>query len=221
MKKELVILLVIVISISCLTGCQTTDKTRTKAEGTAVGAGGGALLGGLLGVAFGGGDGALIGAAAGAVVGGAVGYAYGTHVANEKDKYVEAEDWLDACVDSLNETNKETMEYNLELSKNIKDMDATTAQLVTDYENKKVKKSVLKKEKKKVDATLEEAEEKLAKANFELENQLTVLEETKREVGQDEYTKALDEKIAELKIHIEDLESQTEELASLSSRMSV
>ena len=221
MRKSLAILFIICIGFSCITGCQTTDKTRTKAEGTAVGIGGGALFGALLGAAIGGKEGALIGAAAGALAGGAVGYAYGTHVANEKEEYANAEDWLDACVASLNTTNKETLAYNLELDKNIRDIDATTAQLVTDYENKKIEKSVLEEEKVKVDAKLAEAEEQLAKANFELENQQQVLNETKTEVSQEEYTKALDGELAELKLHIEDLKVQSEELASLSSRMSV
>ncbi|GJQ57803.1 MAG: hypothetical protein D8M57_03530 [Candidatus Scalindua sp. AMX11] len=221
MKIFLIVLFVLGIGISCLTGCQTNDNTRTKAEGTAVGVGGGALLGGLLGAAFGGGEGAIIGAAAGALAGGAAGYAYGAHVAKEKEKYAKAEDWLDACIISLNEKNRETLEFNLELDKNIVDLDATTARLVNDYNNKRVKKAALKSEKERVDAKRVEAELQLAEANYELENQQKVLDETMREVGHNEYTKALDWEISELKAHMKELKLQTDKLASLSSRMSV
>ncbi len=107
MKGFLAILLILGITVSSLTGCTTlSDSTRTKTEGTAVGAGGGAVIGGIIGAVVGDvGLGAAIGAAAGA----AIGYGYGSHVAGKKAKYAETEDWLDACIVSLDGKNRETM----------------------------------------------------------------------------------------------------------------
>lgn len=224
MKKAVMIIMMFAIVIPGISGCANIrdDKERTQTEGALAGAGTGAVIGALLGGLLGNGEGAAIGAAIGAAAGGAAGYAYGTHVAAEKGKYAKTEDWLDACIASLEETNQETKQYNAQLTKDIADLDTQTAQLKAGYKNKKISKAAMQEEKKKVDFKLAEAKEKLKRANFELENQEKVLAEAKKSAeGQDGIAKKLDSQIASLKKHIGELERNTEELASLSSRMAV
>lgn len=262
MKGLLVILLILGIAVSSLTGCTTlSDSTRTKTEATAVGAGGGAVIGGIIGAFLGdAGLGALFGTAAGA----AIGYGYGSHVAKRKAEYAETEDWLDACIVSLDEKNKETMHYNTQLDQNIKDMDATITNLTNLYKNKEIEKAVLDEEKKKVVAKLAEVKKKLKQAKFELKNQQKVLDEmlaeaesqkhADMEIDNDntvmdkmksdvrfseareklnkarsefeeqqnalykQYTDTLAVDIASFKEHVTELETHTQELASLSKR---
>ncbi len=221
MKKGFALLVVLALLVPGFTGCVTTDSGRTKAEGTAVGAGAGAAVGALVGYMVGGGKGAAIGAAIGAGTGAVAGFAYGTHVASEKEKYATQEDWLDDCIVSLDKTNKETKAYNEQLAKNIEELDRETARLAAAYQNKSVEKTALRAEKEKIDARLAEAQEKLKRAKWELENQEKVLAEAQKDKGQGGQVTKLDTEIANLKKQIASLEGHTEELASLSSRMSV
>src|SRR6266852_3957822 len=96
MKKQII---GVMLSTALLAGC-ATDRGQTQAEGAGVGALGGAALGALTGYALGGAKGAAIGAAAGAGVGAGAGYVYGTHVANQKEKFAREEDYLDAVINS-------------------------------------------------------------------------------------------------------------------------
>jgi len=81
-------------------GCAATqDGQMAQAQGTGIGA----LLGGIAGYAIGGdATGALVGAA----IGGTGGFLYGTHIANKKAQYANAEAWLDACIAEARTTNQ-------------------------------------------------------------------------------------------------------------------
>jgi uncharacterized protein YcfJ len=222
MKRWIVSLVIVTLSLSGLTSCATTknDRGRTQAEGAGAGAVAGALIGGIIGAATGDSKSAIVGAAIGAVAGGAAGYAYGTHIANEKEKYAHEEDWLNACIASAEKVNQETMKYNAKLGKDIKTLEAETVQLKAAYLEKKDKKLTMDKEKKKIEIKLAEARETLKRAKFELENQEKVLAETKAKRN-DVYAKKFETKIEELNGYIAELETQTEALASMSQRMSV
>ncbi|MEF2145811.1 MAG: YMGG-like glycine zipper-containing protein [Desulfovibrionaceae bacterium] len=224
MKKIISLMLVVSLfmgGIASLSGCATTDRGKTQQEGAATGAAGGALLGALMGALVGGDvQSAAVGAAIGAAAGGVAGYAYGTHVADKKAEYAKQEDWLDACIASLEQTNAETRAYNAQLETEIKDLDAQSATLLADYNKKKVAKSALTAEKTTIDKKLAEAQEALKKANWELENQQKVLAEAEAG-GKTDQTKNLDARIAELKAEIVKLEAKTDQLASMSSRMAV
>ncbi len=220
MKKLGIAFLVVTLALFSLAGCTTTDRGKTQAQGTAVGAAAGAGFGAIIGGIFGGGRGVAIGALTGAAVGAAAGHAYGTHVANEKEKYAAEEDWLDACLASAQEVNQETREYNATLAQEIDQMDRETAQLAAAYRNKKAQKTALVKKREVVEAKLKKAREKLDYARWELQNQQKVLADAKRS-GKRQYVKSLENEIQELKQYVAELEAHTESLASLSNRMAV
>lgn len=218
MKKTALWMVMVALVFS---GCANmSDGTRTKTEATALGAGGGALLGGLIGALAGGSDAALVGAAVGAGVGGIAGFAYGTHVAKQKEKYASQEDWLDACIVSAEKVNRENRTYNKALAKEIDALEKETNSLSAVYARKKVKKDALKKEKKKIDARLADAQKTLKRSNFELENQ-KIAQVDARKSGKSRQADQLDKEIAKLKATIAELEGHTESLASMSARMAV
>jgi len=219
MQKIKILLLVMVLALSGCAGM--SDSNRTKAEGAGVGAAGGAGIGALLGQVIGGDTGAtLIGAAIGGAVGGLAGFAYGDHVAKEKKKYASQEDWLDACIVSVEKMNAETEEYNRNLATELKTLKKEVASLNSGYEKKKVEKSALAQKKKDIDTRLAESNKQLDMARFELENQEMVAKESK-EGGNTPQSQALDKEIAQLKKSIGELEEKTTTLASLSSSMAV
>jgi hypothetical protein len=220
MKRLFSVLIALPLVLSLVTGCATTDRTRTQGEGTMVGAAAGALLGGLIGAATGNSDDALVGAAIGAAVGGAAGYVYGTHVANQKEKYASREDWLDACIANVAKVNQETREYNIQLARDIHILETEATRLREDYNKRIVQKSALLEEKEKMEVKLAMAKEKLELARYEKENQEKVLAEAKQ-TGSNVYVKDFEVKIAELTSCIDELEKQTAVLASLSQDMTV
>lgn len=106
-------------------GCASTaDGRLAQAQGAGLGAGGGALLGALIGYAAGKEDGALAGAAIGGLLGGASGYAYGSHVAARKKQYADYEQYLDACIASAMQKNREAVAYNRRLAAEIAKLEA-------------------------------------------------------------------------------------------------
>jgi uncharacterized protein YcfJ len=218
MKRVLILAMVMALAPA---GCASTpDGQRTQAEGTGVGALGGAALGAIIGALAGGGDGAAKGAAIGAVVGGGAGYIYGTHVAQQKQKYATTEDWLNACIASAQKANDETRAYNLALANDISQLDLETQNLAVAYQQKQVQKATLANEKRKIDLKLAEANKKLEQAKLEEQNQQKALAEARTEV-QNPQTAQLDAQIKELKGYINELEDKTRKLASLSARMAV
>jgi len=223
MKKIGVLMLVGAFLLSSVTGCANiqNDQTRTKTEGTLVGAGAGAVVGGVLGQLIGGNTTAtLVGAGVGALVGSAAGFAYGSHVANEKAKYAKQEDWLNACIASAQQVNADTRAYNDRLASEVRSLDAETKRLAQAYDQKRAQKSQLLAEKKKVDASLAAAKQKLERAKYELSSQQKVLAEAKS-AGKAQHAAKLDQQINQLKAQIAELEGHTQSLASMSARMSV
>jgi hypothetical protein len=222
MKGLIVGLTILTLSLSGLTGCATikNDGERTQAEGAAVGAAAGALLGGIFGAVTNDTKGAIAGATIGAIAGGAAGYVYGTHVASEKEKYANKEDWLNACIASAEKVNQDTMKYNAQLAKDLQALEAETARLKAAYLAKNAEKSAMDYEKKKIEIKLAEAREKLKRAKFELKNQEKVLAETRAQRN-NVYANKFESKVKELNGYIAELEIQTQALASMSQRMTV
>lgn len=115
-------LTVAVILASMLGSCTNIkdDTKRTKTEGALGGSILGALAGAGIGALTGRGAGAILaGAAIGAAAGGVGGYAYGSHVAKKKAAYKSTEQWLDACIASARNTNRQARSYNNNLSSQI------------------------------------------------------------------------------------------------------
>ena len=137
-KKSLFVMMLCALFV--VSGCANIkdDGTRTRVEGAGTGAVIGAVAGGILGQIIGGDTkGTLVGAAIGAAVGGAGGYAYGDHVANQKAKYAQEEDWLDACIAQAQLKNQELVAYNKDLRTQIKSLQRETASLRKQYKDKK------------------------------------------------------------------------------------
>lgn len=194
-----------------------SDSERTKTEGAATGAIGGAVLGALLGHKKNRKRNILLGT----VLGGAAGYAYGTHVAKQKAKYAKEEDWLDAVVLSAKKVNNETRAYNAHLSREI----TKTQQLVRLYKQKKIKKSQLLAQKRKIDQQRSKANNQLAKVRFELENQQDALIEARKSARKSTASKTkvknIEHEIAVLKKQVNQLKTNTSRLASVSALAAV
>lgn len=219
-RSMCVAMLCVVLAMS---GCANIkdDATRTKAEGAGTGAVIGAVAGGLLGQIIGGDTkGTLVGAAIGAAVGGAGGYAYGNHVANQKAKYAQEEDWLDACIAQARQKNQEIVAYNQDLRQQIDKLKQETAALEQQYKKKKTRIAKLKEKKAATDSLLDSANKELASAKQELEAQQSVRTDAEKS-GKGDFVVSLDSEIAQLKGNIQELEKRTEELASMSASMSV
>jgi uncharacterized protein YcfJ len=215
------VLTLCVMTLGCVSTGTTDDSQRTRNEGTAVGAGTGAVLGGLIGALVGGNSqGALIGAAIGATAGGVAGYAYGDHVASKKAEYAKQEDWLDQCIVSAEKINQDTLAYNKKISGEIALLDTKTKELQQQYASKKASKQTLLAEKKNIDAAIKTTAEKLDRAKFELDSQTQAIAQVE---GKDatSQSKALDAEITKLEKLIAELEQHSQDLAGLSSRMSV
>jgi len=215
MKKQI---MCVMVSAALLGGC-ATDRERTQAEGTGVGAVGGAALGALTGYAFGGAKGAAIGAAAGAGVGAGAGYLYGTHVANQKEKFAREEDYLNAVIYSAQQTNEQTRQYNDSLRSEIYNLDQETALLVNQYNQKAMTKTQLQKEEQRLATKISEAQKQLQKVHNELEIQKRVLAQEK---GQSpEHLKQLQIQVKELEQNKAELEQHINRLASIKTRVAV
>jgi hypothetical protein len=218
MKYLNILGLVIVLTV---TGCATTsDSQRTQVEGTAVGAGAGALLGALVGGLVGGRDGALIGAAVGAGAGGTAGYMYGTHVANQKEKYAKQEDWLNACIAQAKQVNDETIQTNQALAGQVNQLDSETKALAAAYNQKQVQKASLTNAKQQIDSRYAAASRQLEKARYEVQEQEKAVAQAKGG-GYGNEAAMLEEKIRELNQSIAELEGYTRSLAAMSVRMAV
>ena len=219
-RSVLVVMLCVLLAMS---GCANIkdDGTRTRAEGAGTGAVIGAVAGGILGQIIGGDTkGTLVGAAIGAAIGGAGGYAYGDHVAGQKAKYAQEEDWLDACIVQAQQKNQELVAYNQDLRQQIATLKQETAVLKKKYKDKATRVAKLKKKKAATDTLLENANKELASARQELEAQQSVKVEAEKS-GKGDFAETLDGEISQLKSNIRELEKRTEELASMSASMSV
>lgn len=218
MKKELTAFLIIMMLAGC---AMQNDSDKTRAQGAGTGAAIGAIVGAGVGQAIGGDtESTILGAAIGGGVGAAAGYAYGDHVASKKKDYATQEDWLDACIVSAEKVNAETENYNRELAGQLHEMKKKSNLLAEQYKQKKVNKDALLTQKKEIDTTLAQANEKLEKAQFELENQQVVARFNSQK-SQELRAKKLDEEIGRLKSAIDELENSTTTLASLSASMAV
>jgi cell division protein FtsB len=206
--------------IALMGGCASmTDRQQTQAQGAAVGTAGGAAVGAALGAIFGGKDGAIIGASVGAGMGLLAGAVYGTHVANQKAKFANEEDYLNAVIASAQQINNETRQYNASLAKEINDFDSDTRQLVRQYNQKLVSKKILEDKQRVVVAKLFEAEAQLKKVKNELNSQSKVLNQV-----QDQSSPQVaqwNSEIAELTKNRSALEEQVTKLAAIKTRVSV
>lgn len=223
MTRKLSMGIMLLFVLSLVSGCAgiQDDTTRTKAEGAGTGAAIGAIAGAIIGqVAGGSTESTLLGAAIGGAVGGVGGYAYGTHVANQKEKYAKEEDWLDACIAEARKTNEQIVAYNRDLENQIGQLRQDSDALKEKYRDAETRKAKLLAKKKDADKLLESANKELASAKSELEAQNSVLAQAQQS-GKGDYAETLTSEIEQMKANIKELEKRTEELASLSASMAV
>jgi chromosome segregation ATPase len=215
-----------ILLATLLVGCSTTmtDAQRTKAQGTAVGTGLGAAVGAGLGALFGGGRGAAIGAAVGAGVGAGAGYAWGAHVASKKADFARQEDYLDAVIASARATNAQTSQYNAALAADIQRLDQQTAQLVQQYNQRRIAKSALAQSHQEAGAKLTEARQQLQKLENEIAIQQRVLhQETNlaKTVQAQSSLQMMQAEISKLERLRTELAQQVQTLAAIGTRVSV
>ncbi len=223
MLKKIALGMAIIFMYSFVFGCAgiKDDSARTKAEGAGAGATIGAIGGALLGQLIGGDKGStLAGAAIGAAIGGIGGYAYGNHVAAQKAKYANQEDWLNASIAEARKKNSALQTYNRKLRYRIAQVKKEIRKLKAKHSKQGSKNKALLAKKHKIDSLLKEAKRQLAAAREEISAQNTVKADVAKSKGSD-FTKSLDSEIAALKAHVKELKKRTEELASMSASMAV
>jgi len=174
-------------TVISITSCaESTDGRTTQLQGTALGAGAGGLLGAIAGNQMGSsGTGALIGAG----LGGLGGFAYGTHVANQKNKYKTTEAWLDACIADANRKHQDAVAYNRKLDQRIASLKNEIRLAKANQERTKL--SALKRE-----IAAEEA--KAEKQAAELKKEVDLHARAASEAPKSSKTSALRSKSAEL-----------------------
>ena len=225
MKRVIVQLLIVCMFATSImsAGCANIkdDRTRTQTEGGLVGAGAGAAVGAGIGAALGGRRGALIGGLIGLVAGGIAGTAYGTHVANKKEAYASEEAWLEACLDEAQQQNAALKEQNEKMVAEIKRVDNHTAALKKSYDSRLIDKKALRAETKRINKSISANQEFIQRVDFEIENQQLIAQELSTNVERSDESALIEAEIAELKRQKEQLEETNEQLAAMSSRISV
>ena len=194
-------------------GC--TDSQTTKAQGAGLGAVIGAVGGAALGYAIDGGDGAAAGALIGAGAGAIGGFAYGSHVANKKARYASQEDYLDACIAAAGNMNQQVASYNQSLANDIAKLKQQNAALASSGAQKSQKLAY----KKTVAAKHQEANKNLARVTDEIRIQSTVLQNESK--ASQAKISQLNSQIANLKQQKASLQTMSNQLASIESRIAV
>lgn len=223
MIRKLFVTIILTCFVLQLSGCAgiQNDGDRTRAEGAAAGTAGGAAIGALIGQIVGGDTAStLIGASIGAISGLISGYFYGDHVANQKAKYAKEEDWLDACLVVAKESNSQIKSCNKLLKEKITFLKKEISNIKSVYSDKKKREEKMLVAKTDIDNQLYSAEEALTAAKAELDAQNSVVADARKN-GQKDYAEDFDSEIKALKASIKELESRTDELASMSASMAV
>ncbi len=220
MKKIFYLILCLTI---CLSGCANiqNDQTRTTTEGavvgTAVGAGVGAIIGRFAGSA-------ALGAAIGGAIGLAVGTAYGSHVASKKAEYASQEAWLDACIEDAQNKNTELVAYNTQLKEDVSALDTQISQLAADYKRQTITAenfaATQQAELKKIEERKKETDIYIASMEEEVTIQKEVIADARKEKN-DREADIIETEIVKMEQQLAELRQTSEQLASISTRVSI
>lgn len=196
-------------------GSATSDSTRTKTEGAVAGA----LIGGLLGYAIGGDSkGALIGAA----VGGGTGFLVGNEIAKRKQQYANEEDFLDSEIASAKEYNETTRAYNTKLKGEIAQLDRDTKLMESRYRAGLASRDEVIREREKVQEEMASANKLYDDLKKEYEIKTAILDDQKKGGGgSSPQARALEKEIAQLKKNMDQLQSQSVQLAQIDERLTL
>ena len=206
-QRTLVSLIILAISAGC-----ATDRERTLAEGTALGAGIGAGLGALLGSSIGGKHGAAAGALLGGAAGALGGFAYGNHVANQKERFANQEDYLDAVIESSRQVNETSRSYVVSVRNEIKQLYDENIIIFKKYKNNTITEGEFKNHTINFEKKLEKLE-KLKKEKFLIEREIIIL---KRTIHQErdilEQSQGITSRLNILQVEINNLEKNKDDL---------
>ena len=192
----------------------TSDTNRTRAEGAI----GGAVIGGLLGLAIGGDSkGALIGAALGT----GVGLIVGNEIAKRKQQYASEEDFLDAEIASAKEYNATAVAYNNKLRRDIAQLDRDTQRLQSRYKAGLASRDDLANERDSVKNQIASAKKVYENLEKEYEIKVAILEEQKKKGSNTPRVRALEQEIGQLKKNMDQLQSQSVQLAQIDDRLTL
>jgi len=192
----------------------TSDTNRTRAEGAI----GGAVIGGLLGLAIGGDSkGALIGAAVGA----GAGLIVGNEIAKRKQQYASEEDFLDAEIASAREYNATAVAYNNKLRRNIAQLDRDTQLLTSRYRAGLASRDDLVNERDNLKGEIASAKKVYGNLEKEYEIKVAILEEQKKKGANTPQVRALEAEVSQLKKNMDQLQSQSVQLAQIDDRLTL
>lgn len=214
-------ILSIVIASLLLVACETNpsrsdDATQTRAGGAATGA----VIGGLLGLALGGHDkgrAALIGAALGA----GAGYLVGDEVAKRKQRYAREEDFLEAEIASAREYNRTASKYNRKLRGDIARLDRQARRLEARYRSGKSSRQELVQERDAVQKQIASSKKVYDNLEKEYKIKVEIANERRQKRGNDAYVKQLEQEIAGLKQNMDELQTQSVQLAQIDERLTL
>jgi uncharacterized protein YhaN len=223
-KKWISLIIIIVFFTGCATTSQMSDKDKTVSQGAGIGAAAGAALGALFGQLAGRDTkstmlGAIIGGTIGAIAGGT----YGEHVVYKKSQYASREDYLDACIASANQVNRQASQFNYALANEIRTLDRESRQILAKYQQQQVKTAALTNKKNQIDKKASEIQEQLQRALAEIALQKEVLAREKGKPTQQSaaHLATLDQKVKELEHTVSQLEGKAQALANISQSLSV
>lgn len=195
-------------------GSTQSDASRTKTEGAIFGG----ILGGLVGLAAGDAKGAAIGAAVGA----GVGYLVGNEVAKRKQAYATNEEFLDAEIARTAEFTQTASAYNQRLRSEIAALDREADSLRSRYRSGSASKSQLLAKKRQLSDKLAKSQEFESTLQKEYEiNSEVLAQERKSRNGRDPYLTRLEKENRDLKVQIDRLRTDSEQLAQINERLSV
>ena len=219
--KHLILLAAVTLAVG---GCSSTpsqdgsstssDQTQTRVEGTAAGA----VIGGLLGYAIGGGG---KGAAIGAAIGGGTGYLIGNDVAKRKAAYVSQEDFLDAEIASAQEFNRSTAQYNGQLRGEIVQLEQQSNLLESRYRAGLVTRDALDESRQQVQAKISRTDKVYANLKKEYEVKLAIYDDQKQQGSDAGRVQQLQAEITGLKGNLDQLQSQSVQLAQIEDRLTL
>lgn len=195
-------------------GSSQSDSDRTKTEGAVFGA----VLGGLIGLATGDKKGAVIGAALGA----GAGYLVGNEVAKRKQAYATDEAFLDAEIARTGEFNQTARAYNQRLRNEIAALDREADSLRARYRSGKAnKRQLLAKKQELSDKIVKHQEfESTLQKEYEINSEVLAQERKSRKAA-DPYLTRLARENSDLKVQIDQLRTDSEQLAQINERLSV
>ncbi|MFZ2171023.1 MAG: glycine zipper domain-containing protein [Methylococcaceae bacterium] len=206
MKKLLFPVFCSVLVSSC-----ATQSQQTKTEGTAIGCATGAIIGGLAGWAISGNaTGAAIGAGAGGLTGCAGGYLYADNLDNRRKELAGKENDLDAQIKYVTDVGNDTQQYNQDLKSKIADFDRKVSELQSEAGSQESARKELEHE---INAERQQSQQASAKLQKAL-NTSKAFRST-----QGKQSAELDTEIKKLENDLEQLQKNSNALASLSQRI--